>query len=457
MKRKVALLIAGILMMMSLSACSSAKNEPATESATESSDGSAANDSAEAASTEESTKLTIAWWGNQTRNERTQAALDLYSKLNPAITFDGQFAEWNDYWTRMATASAGQALPDIIQMDYKYLAQYVNNNLLVDLSPYISDGTLGVSDVNESIVNSGKVGEGVYAVSLGINSPALLYNKTLLDANGITLKDNMTMDEFLDVCREVYKKTGYKTNITYNNNSDNFLEYLLRAKGENLYESGKLSVGSAADFEGFFNLYETGIKEGWHVDPSIFSEITIGSVEQDPMVYGSSPDSMSWCAFVWSNQLTAMQSSAPEGTEIGITTWPSDDPIKSNYLKPAQFFALSVNGENQAEAAKVLDFWTNSEECNDILLGERGVPVSQKVSTAIESKMNDTDQKVFQYINDVVTPNSSQISPAGPEGSGEIVSLINKLEEQLCYGEIDAKTAAQQLFDEGNDVLKIVK
>lgn len=47
--------------------------------------------------------MTFTWWGNQTRNERTQAALDLYSEQNPGVTFDTQPAEWNDYWTKLST------------------------------------------------------------------------------------------------------------------------------------------------------------------------------------------------------------------------------------------------------------------------------------------------------------------------------------------------------------------
>ena len=92
-------------------------------------------------------------------------------------------------------------MPDIVQMDYKYIQQYVNNDLLVDLTPYIENGTIDVADCNEDVLNSGKVGDGLYAICNGINAPALLYNKTALDEAGITVKDNMTMDEFIALCK----------------------------------------------------------------------------------------------------------------------------------------------------------------------------------------------------------------------------------------------------------------
>ena len=119
-------------------------------------------------------------------------------------------------------------MPDIVQMDYKYLQQYVNNNLLVDLTPYIEDGTIDTASCNQDVLNSGKVGDGLYALCNGINAPALLYNKTLLDENGITVKDNMTMDEFFALCKEVYEKTGVKTNISYGS-VNSWSEYFMRS------------------------------------------------------------------------------------------------------------------------------------------------------------------------------------------------------------------------------------
>lgn len=394
--------------------------------------------------------LTFTWWGNQTRNERTQAALDLYSEQNPGVTFDPQFAEWNDYWDKLATAAAGHSLPDIVQMDYSYLEQYVSNGLLVDLTPYIEDGTINVDNVDEGILNSGKVGDGIYALCNGVNVPALLYNKTLLDEAGITIKDNMTMDEFIAVCKEVYEKTGYKTNIAYG--SDAYIDYFCRAYDEIIYESD--SIGASQEtLEAFYSLYEDGINEGWLLDPSVFAEVTVGSVEQDPMVYGSSPETMSWCFLAYSNQLTATKSAAPEGMEIGMTTWPSADPAKSDFLKPSQFFAITVDSENPDEAAKVLDFITNSVECNNILLGERGVPISSEVSNAISENMSEDDRNIITFINEVVTPNSSTISPPAPTAASEAYNLNDNLIEKVCYGELTAAEAAQQMYEEGNEIM----
>ena len=48
-----------------------------------------------------------------------------------------------------------------------------------------------------------------------MNSPALLYNKKLTDEAGVTIKDNMTIDEFEDICRTMLEKTGTRADLPY--------------------------------------------------------------------------------------------------------------------------------------------------------------------------------------------------------------------------------------------------
>lgn len=440
--------MAGLMTAMSLAGCSGGAKEEA------SADGAAKTEAAgsEAAGSGEKS-LTVAWWGNQVRNERTQAALDKYTELNPGVTLDGQFSEWGDYWNKLATASAGNSLPDVVQMDYAYLDQYAKNNLLLDLTPYVEDGTLKLDDANADVLNSGKVDGKLYAVPIGINAPALLYNKAVTDAAGITVKDNMTLDEFIEVCRTVKEKTGYRTNMAYGVTQE-IVQYMIRANGHSMYGEGKLNVESADEFVPIFKVFEDGVKEGWHVDPSIYAEITPGSVEQDPFVYGASEDSRSWCVFCWSNQIGAYENCKPEDMpEIGITTWPSADPVKSDFLKPAQFFSVSANTANPEEAVKIIDYWTNSMDANNILLAERGVPLSEKVAAELSPSLDASIQNSIQFINEIVSPASSQIDPPMPNGSSEVTELLLQLEEKVAYGQMTSEEAAQELFTKGNEIM----
>ena len=439
-------------MIVGLTACGSS-NEPAATVSTDSGN-TAATTADNSGSAAGDVAMTFTWWGNQTRNERTQAALDLYSEQNPGVTFDTQPAEWNDYWTKLSTLAAGNSLPECLQMDYSYLAQYVAADLLVDLTPYVEDGTLDVSNVSQGILDADSIDGKLYAVCAGMNAPSLFYNKTLLDSLGITVKDNMTIDEFEAVAREVYEKSGVKTDLPYSA-GDNYLPYAMRSHDVvKLFNEDSLNVTDAASLVPGFQIYEDGVKDGWIIGADVHAELTSNSVEQSPLVYFSSEATQSWCGFFWSNQLSAMVAAAPEGMEIGITTWPSENPQKSNFLKPSQFFAVSRDaGENEAEAVKVVNYLLNSEDANKILLGERGVPASSVVASAIAPLQDETAQVVTKYVNDVVTPNCSAISPAIPDGANEVYDYYNQLVDKILYGQMTAQEAAEDLFKMGNQIM----
>lgn len=401
---------------------------------------------------QEDVNMTVAWWGNQVRNDRTTKVLDMYSEENPYVTIDAQFSEYSDYWNKLATASAGSSLPDIIQMDYLYIQQYVDNGLLLDLSPYIEDGTLDLTYVDENIQEAQKIDGKTYAISLGTISNALFYNKTLLDGAGITIKDNMTLDEFVEICREVKEKTGYRTDLGYGVSV--LTEVWLRTKDEVMYQNGRLGASSAANLQTIFDLEKQGMDEGWHLDPSVYAELTLNSVEQRPLVYGTNPDRMSWCTFGTSNEMTAFTAAAPEGMEIGITTWPSEDPQKSNYLRTGPLLAVSADCENPKQAVRLINWILNSEECNKVLLDERGVPASKKIGEVIAPYLDDVSNAVVNYINNVVSLNSTPINPPAAAGANEVYDIQARLEEQVLYGLITPEEAAKQLFEEGNEAMK---
>lgn len=388
LKKAAVLAIAGVMAVTSLAACGG------SDSGKDSEGGS-------------SDSLTMAWWGNQVRNERTQQALDAY-KEESGITVSGQFYQWGDYWSKMATSAAGKKMPDVIQMDMSYIQQYVDKGQLLDLTPYIEDGTLDTSNISEDIVNMGKVGDGIYGIAAGTSASCMFYNKTLLDELGITINDNMTLDEFIDISKQVYEETGYRSNLYHYG-----LYMDMYARANDIQASDKLGGDSADDYLPYFETLETGIKEGWQISPSQAAD-----------------------------------------TDSALTTIPTTDPQKSNYVKPAMYFSVSADTANPEEAVKLLNYLTNSETAYDILLAERGVPASTAISEAIMDKLSPAEQENANFVNNVIAPNSSPMPPFPVEGSTEAQDLLRKLEEKVKYGEYTAQQAADEYFTEANKMLQ---
>ena len=157
LKRSAAAALAAAMSAGLLAGCGSSASGTTTTGAAGSTTTAAAGATTTAASGSSSgdASMVFAWWGNQTRNERTSNAITKYEEQNPGVKIEGQFSEWNDYWQKLATNSAGNALPDIIQMDYQYLNQYMNTGLLYDLTEFTKDGTIDTSKWNQNMINAG--------------------------------------------------------------------------------------------------------------------------------------------------------------------------------------------------------------------------------------------------------------------------------------------------------------
>src|SRR5207249_10422187 len=113
-------------------------------------------------------KLEIAWWGGSDRAKRTQQVMDLFVKKYPKWSFDSSFTGFGAYWDKINTQAAGGALPDIIQMDMRYIGQFTARNQLLDLSPYVAK-ELNLNDYDKGQREQGTIGGKLYGVSLGGN------------------------------------------------------------------------------------------------------------------------------------------------------------------------------------------------------------------------------------------------------------------------------------------------
>jgi multiple sugar transport system substrate-binding protein len=97
-----------------------------------------------------SVNLGITWWGGQARHDATLKAIDLYNQRNPGATFEPTYMDNATYLTKLATLAAAKTLPDIMQTDITYLAEYASRGMLADISTGIN-----LNDVDQKFASSG--------------------------------------------------------------------------------------------------------------------------------------------------------------------------------------------------------------------------------------------------------------------------------------------------------------
>ena len=406
--KKMTALLASAALALSLAACGGGASS--TESGVTAS---SAGTKSEVSETQQSTPITlsVAWWGGAARNERVEQTLALYTEQHPNVTFSTATNNFSDHQTAMSTAAASGDLPDmwLIQTQL-WMGEYVSNGQLLDLTPYIESGALDTTNISD--LESGRAADGgIYAIAAGLNTPGIQYNKTLLEENGIEIKNGMTVEEFGDKCKEIYEKTGVRTAI---NNPESFIEYLLRADGKLLYDEAKIGGDSATQ----------------------------------PVVTGGS-----WCAMWNSNQMAGLQDPCPEGVVLDMVTWPTSDRAASGYLAGAMAWTIPANVENPDAAVALLNWWINTPEVQQIMAGEFGVPANSQCAESVIPVLDEANGRAFTYVLEEVVPQSSPKNPVGGTGATQVRDLIDELEEQMYYGALTAEEGAQRLFDEGNKAM----
>lgn len=395
------------------------------------------------------TVIRVCWWGNQTRNDGTVKALDMYEAEHPGVKFEVEFSDFSGYWDKLATQAAGGNLPDIIQMDYRYIKQYAEKKQIIDLDPYIESGAINTADVADSIMETGRVDGNVYGIVSGTQAMALLVNTGALAEAGVTLPKQPTWDELFEVGKVVHEKTGQFLNIPSGDELN--MLYMARAVGQTMFNEAGDGLGMPDETVAlrYFSRLKETLDGGYHLSPE---EVAEGMTSQ----LSNFAAGKEWCNFINSNQITNTISQCTEDVEYDIYMYPTEADATQQpiFLKPSMFWSITEDSANPDIAADVIDYLTNSVEANkEALKGERGVPVSSVVSEAIADVVDESTARINTYVSEVAKI-ATKIDPPYPAAAAEVAKLISDLSDMVRYEEISPEEAAHRFYEEANEILK---
>jgi multiple sugar transport system substrate-binding protein len=398
----------------------------------------------------EPVELHMTWWGSQTRHDRTAAVIELFQAQYPHITITSEFSSFGDYWTLLSTKVAAGELPDVLQQDYAYFKQYVSDGLLLPLDPYVDDGTIDLSNVPAEAVDGGRVDGQLYALSLGTNSQSFVIDVDKFEEAGVPLpKPDWTWKDFEETAMAIHDKLGI-FGIAGGLDNPQLLNALFLSRGEGLYSDDGKALGFTDPqpltdyFSMMVRLQDAGAsvsREEGVANPS--------TLENNHLVSGEAA-----MYFAHTNQLVGLWGAAGEDRNLMMVPVPrAEGAVQSaNYLKPSMFFSISANSEHPKEAAMLIDFFTNSVEANEILLAERGVPISTVVADAIKPDMSKAAAAPFDFLAEIEV---SAIRPPDPAKHNEIQTniYVPLVLDPLMFGQITPEEAAALFMEEANPVL----
>ena len=106
------------------------------------------------------------------------------------------------------------------------------------------------------------------------------------------------------------------------------------------------------------------------------------------------------------------------------------------------------------EAAAFISWFLNSEEANDIMMAERGVPSPANVREFLinSGKMDQKQNEMFEYA-DTVLGFSSEAPAPDPIGIAEVGESFKNSAYKAFYGQISTEEAAANFRKEADEIL----
>lgn len=396
------------------------------------------------------TELRMTWWGSQDRHDRTLQVIELYQEKNPDVTISAEFTGWDGYWEKLATQAAGQNLPDIIQMDYKFLSDYADRELLINLNEYVDSGILNFDDVDDQYLDGGKIDGHLYAVNIGANAHAVVYDPAMFEAAGVpALQPGYTWNDLKSIGLSLTENLGDGVYGIHPNAGIMAFKHYLREHNLWLYNEDGTDLGYDDDqlLADFLQITIDLMESGAAAPTDVFI-IAGGSVEQAPIITEETALQMD----VHSNQIVAMEEAAGRPLELMIQPM-LDGGEYGHYIKPGQFLSVTSHSKHAEEAAKFIDFFTNDLDANRILNAERGVPISEKVREDLMDNLTEGGKKMFDYL-DLVSEYAREIDPPDPVGATEIEDFFGtQIEEPIYYNQISPEDAAKAFRAKATEIL----
>ena len=189
------------------------------------------------------------WDANQQKG--IQEIADKWTKTS-GVKVNVEVVDWDNYWTLLEAGASGGTMPDVFWMHSNTAQMYMENDLLLDLTDYISkDSSVDLSKYYEGVKNLYTRNDGkVFALPKDHDTIALLYNKAIFDKYGVEYPtDAWTWDDMYEAAKKITEDSKgdvYGMAMNTSNNQDGWYNAIYCYGGKVVTDDHKgTTIGSA--------------------------------------------------------------------------------------------------------------------------------------------------------------------------------------------------------------------
>lgn len=406
---------------------------------------SAPADTAPTLDSEEEVTIDFAYWGNDVRAEMYDTVIDEFEKQHPNITVRTTFMSFAEYWEKRQTEAAGGGLPDVMQFSDRYIRQYAQNGLLLDLSPYV--GSLITTDtLPDTLLSSGELDGETLGIPVSVNNWSLWTNPTILDDLGIEDFEGGSWDDYNDWLADVSDAAKADGQQIWGSNDytvwmQNF-EIQQRAKGEDLFTD-----------DGEPNFTREDLAEFWGSVESMRGDVLVPQQKlEEVLPKGGFDAALQAAELAWDNLGPGyLANLGPDYPELGLQAPPvTVKGAKDLYQAAGMLLSASSKTDAPAASAALIDFLVNDPLTGEVFGLNRGVPAS---SSALEgAEFTGVEEQILEH-QASLTDRMGDAPPVPVIGYGSLFEKFRGLGQELNFGTITVDEAVDQFFDEMDVIL----
>lgn len=446
----------GVACLVALSATLAGCGDSGTTSTATTSPAGAETQTAKPADSGKPVTLRFSWWGSDVRHKATLAAIEAYTKLNPNVKIEGEYQGYDGYQQKIMTQIAGGSAPDIMQLDYPWLADLsAQGDIFVDLG---EESAIDLTQFPKKILDEYDSVKGkLVSLPMGTNGFGTMINKAFFDKNGLDTNTQWTWEKLIEEGEKLNQKSknqflfAIEPGTTTGGLGEFVLNEYLYSKNGTYWVSNDPAIKASKEdiAQGLTvmkKLFDSGAAQPLG-DAALFS----GKMEQNPKWVNAEMG----MTLDWSSTVGKYKAAAGDGKfAVGMPIFAKDGKAQAVKTKPSMIVSVNKKSANSQEAVKFVNWLLNSKDASLILLDTRSIPTSDSAKKALV-EANKIDSDIAKMVDSALKNPAS--SPPTVQNNPEVADIIRDICEKVVYGNLTADKGAEQLMKRVQDKFKDIK
>lgn len=403
--------------------------------------------------------LRFSWWGGAGRHEATLKAIAAFEQREPGLKVKAEYMGFNGYLERLTTQIAGRAEPDVMQINWAWLAMFSKRgNGFTDLNAYKPQ--LALDQFSAEDIRMGEVAGKLNALPTSFTARVMLWNEAAFRRAGLALPKSW--DELFAAGPVFKAKLGERAFPI----DGELYDMILLAQAWVQQKHGTPYVDPAAPRVAmspeaaldWVRIYERLVNE--HVATPLPLRASLGGAEkpteqQPDWVVGN------WAGnYTWDSVIALRGSTLDKQQKLALGDFPTLPGARDSGMfgRPTVMYAVGRNTRQPELAAKLVNFLLTDAEAARILGRTRGAPAAKAPFEALLSagKLPPLELQAFRQVQ--AQREAGRITrPAPLFEHARLNKLMREVFETVAYRKTDAASAAQRLVAEGNALLQRIK